>query len=84
MKINLKQYKMKKIVTATLIAMLTGLAGITFAQTPPHPNGGGSPSGGGNTPVGGGAPIDGGILIMLSLAAGYGARKVADFRKKSQ
>lgn len=83
MKINLKQYKMKKIVTATLIAMLTGLAGITFAQTPPHPNGGGSPSGGGNTPVGGGAPIGGGLIILLSLAAGYGTGKVYDFRRKA-
>jgi hypothetical protein len=52
------------------------------AQTPPHPNGGNSP-GSGNTPVGGGAPIGGGLLIMLSLAVGYGTRKVIDMRNKA-
>jgi hypothetical protein len=53
------------------------------AQVPPHPNGGGGP-GGGNIPVGGGAPISGGIFILLALAAGYGARKVYDMRRKAQ
>ncbi|RLD55107.1 MAG: hypothetical protein DRJ05_13505, partial [Bacteroidetes bacterium] len=41
-----------------------------FAQTPPHPNGGGAP-GGGTPPVGGGAPIDGGLTIMMVLGAAY-------------
>ncbi|MBM3405157.1 MAG: hypothetical protein FJY10_09755 [Bacteroidetes bacterium] len=53
------------------------------AQVPPHPNGGGGP-GSGNIPVGGGAPISGGIVILLALAAGYGARKVYDMRKIAQ
>jgi hypothetical protein len=55
---------------------------ILTAQTPPHPNGGGGP-GGGNTPVGGGAPLDGGLLIMLSLAAGYGTKKVYNRKGKA-
>ncbi|MBL7105940.1 MAG: hypothetical protein ISS18_16565, partial [Bacteroidales bacterium] len=38
--------------------------------------------GAGAAPVGGGAPIGGGLLIMLSLAIGYGTKKIYDARKK--
>ena len=30
----------------------------------------------GDDPIGGGAPIGGGTLILIGLAAGYGAKKV--------
>jgi len=68
-----------------------GTALITFtlltinlsAQTPPPPNGGQTPEQNGSTPVGGGAPIGGGLLILVALGAGYGAKKVYDFRKRS-
>jgi hypothetical protein len=70
----------RNIITAILIAFPLF---ILTAQVPPHPNGGGGP-GGGNVPVGGGAPISGGIFILLALAAGYGARKVYDMRRKAQ
>ncbi|MBM3405159.1 MAG: hypothetical protein FJY10_09765 [Bacteroidetes bacterium] len=74
----------KTSVTAFLIIFLL-LIGTNeiLSQVPPHPNNGGGP-GSGNIPVGGGAPIGGGILILIALAAGYGARKVYDMRKIAQ
>lgn len=60
----------------SIILLSSGL----FAQTPPHPNGGNTP-GSGNTPVGGGAPIGSGLIILVSMAVGYGSRKVCNARK---
>ena len=74
---------MKNKIKTLVIAALISAPVFIFAQTPPHPNGGGAP-GGSNTPVGGGAPIGGGLLIMASLAMGYGARKVYDFRESNK
>ncbi|MEZ5196221.1 MAG: hypothetical protein R2764_07440 [Bacteroidales bacterium] len=64
----------------SLLFMMFLTVGTLIAQMPPHPNGGGGP-GGGNIPVGGAASIGGGILILISLAIGYGARKIYDIRK---
>ena len=50
-----------------------------FAQDPPPPPPGHNSSG--NVP-GGGAPIGGGMLVLVALGAGYGAKKVYDFRKR--
>ena len=36
----------------------------------------------GDKAPGGGAPIGGGLLILLSLGAGYGAKKLYDRKKK--
>lgn len=51
-----------------------------FADVPPPPpppeNGTG-----GNVP-GGGAPVGSGIVFLISLAAGYGAKKAYQARKK--
>jgi len=57
-----------------IIAMMLISVGL-FAQTPPHPNGGGAP-GSGNVPVGGGAPIGGGLIIMIALGTAYGLKRV--------
>ncbi|MBC8488176.1 MAG: hypothetical protein H8D45_19265 [Bacteroidetes bacterium] len=70
--------KALKILFVTCIFLAFPL--FTFAQSPPHPNGGSGP-GTGNTPVGGGAPIDGGLSIMLVLGAAYGAKKVNNLKK---
>jgi len=70
----------KLIVTLITITLLTFTS---FAQTPPPPNGNGDAPSGGNTPVGGGAPLGGGLLILVALGAGYGAKKVYDFRKRN-
>jgi hypothetical protein len=65
----------KAIQTLVIVGIFLTFPLISFAQNPPHPNGGGGP-GGGNTPVGGGAPIDGGLSLMLILGAAYGSKKV--------
>lgn len=72
---------MKKSLIGLLFAMFIYVCSLT-AQVPPHPNEGGGP-GSGDLPVGGGASIGGGLLILLSLAAGYGSKKIYEFRKRS-
>ncbi len=69
-----------KIVTLTVffITFTVALSSV-FGQPMP----GGDPSSGGdNPPVGGYAPIGSGLIILLSLGAGYGSKKVYDARKK--
>jgi len=65
--------------TATLITITLITINFSLAQTPPPPPG--DPSSGGG-PVGGGAAIGSGIAILLALGAGYGAKKVYDYRKR--
>ena len=62
---------MKKIVAITAILMISGFS--LLAQAPPPPPGDAGGSGG---PVGGGgAPIGSGLVLLISLAAGYGGKK---------
>lgn len=70
--------RLKKIITAAIFIFAIGALS---AQTPPPPNGGNDP-GGGNTPVGGGAPIGSGVAILLALGAGYGGKKIYEFKKR--
>jgi len=73
---------MKKLFkTTTIIIFLITINSLSislYAQDPPPP----PPSHGssGNVP-GGGAPIGSGLLILAALGAGYGAKKVYDFKK---
>jgi hypothetical protein len=70
---------MKKAIQILAIALVVLVPVILTAQPMPYdPSIGG---GAGASPVGG-APIGGGLLIMLSLAFGYGARKIYEIRKK--
>ncbi len=63
---------MKKIILLTVFAAISSFA--LLAQAPPTPPGDAGGSGG---PVGGGgAPIGSGIVLLITLAAGYGAKKV--------
>lgn len=71
----------KKFILATFLVF--AFSALT-AQTPPPPNNGNGSPGGGNTPVGGGAPIGSGLIILLSVAAGYGTRKVYTMRKEME
>ncbi|MBM3434991.1 MAG: hypothetical protein FJY07_02105 [Bacteroidetes bacterium] len=71
----------RKLIIGLLFALVI-CAGSLTSQVPPHPNDGGGP-GSGDTPVGGGASIGGGLLILLSLSAGYGSKKIYEFRRKS-
>ena len=52
--------------------MISGIS--LLAQAPPAP-----PS---SANQGGTGPVDGGIILLISLAAGYGGKKVFDARKK--
>jgi hypothetical protein len=67
----------KLIIVASLI-----LAPVVFTLAQPQPgnNAGGGPVGGG--PIGGAAPIGSGIVMLLTMAIGYGSKKVFDARKK--
>jgi hypothetical protein len=53
---------------------------IVSASAPPPPP---PAPGGGDTPIGGGpAPIGTGLVMLLSMGAAYGAKKVYNARKK--
>ena len=52
---------------------------IIAGDPPPPPNPG---SEGDQDPAGGGASIGGGLLVLLSLSAGYGLKKIYDSRRK--
>jgi len=69
---------MKKAIQILAVVLVVMLPMILAAQ--PQPWDPGLGGGEGANPVG--APIGGGLLIMLSLAIGYGARKVFNARKK--
>jgi hypothetical protein len=71
---------MKKVIQILVIALVVMVPVILTAQPMPYDPGVGG--GTGASPVGGGAPIGGGLLIMLSLAIGYGTRKIYEIRKK--
>ncbi len=60
---------MQKSFLLTLAVFLaSGFVGIIFAQAPPPP-----------TPVV--IPIDGGVSFLVVACAGYGAKKIHDYRK---
>jgi len=71
---------MKKVIQIFAILLVILVPVILTAQPMPwDPSIGG---GAGSTPVGGGAPIGGGLIILLSMAIGYGTRKIYNARKK--
>lgn len=75
---------MKTIAKLLVIMMLVLTTAAIFAQgNPPDPNGDGSAPGPGNTPVGGRAAVSGGLIVLLTLGAGYGAKKVYDMKAKT-
>lgn len=59
------------------------IASTVLAQDPPPPPSGGHGSGG-SQPPGGGAPVGSGMVLLISLAAGYGTKKVFEAGKKKQ
>ena len=71
---------MKKVIQILAIALVILVPVILSAQPLPYDPGIGG--GQGVNPVGGGAPIGGGLLIMLSLAIGYGTMKIYNVRRK--
>ena len=73
---------MKTIAKLLVIMMMVLTTTDMFAQDPPDPNGGSDP-GSGNTPVGGTAAVSGGLIVLLTLGAGYGIKKVYDMKAKT-
>ena len=71
---------MKKVIQVLAILFVILVPVILTAQPLPYDTGIGG--GAGSAPLGGGAPIGGGLLILLSLAVGYGTKKIYDIRKK--
>ena len=69
---------MKKAIQILAVVLVVMLPMLLAAQPQPWDPGVGG--GEGANPVG--APIGGGLLIMLSLAIGYGTRKIFNARKK--
>lgn len=74
---------MKNILKTFMLSFIISMvfASSAFAQDPPPPPGGGH-GGGGALPPGGGAPVGEGIVLLISLAAGYGAKRVFNARKR--
>ena len=71
----------KSIGVILMILIVVALAVVADAAPPPPPD---PPSGGpgtGETYIGG-VPIAGGLLILIALAASYGARKLYNARKR--
>jgi hypothetical protein len=74
---------MKKVILNLIISGLFVVVPVIIASAssppPPPPPGGG----GGSTPIGGGAaPIGSGLVILISMGAAYGTKKVFDARKR--
>jgi len=42
---------------------------------------GGNPDGGGNDPLGGDAPLSGGTVLLITIGAIYGGKKIFDLKK---
>lgn len=73
---------MKKLIRiSVLFAFILVAPLLTVAQPQPGQQGDGSSVGGG-TIGGGGAPIGSGMVLLISLGAGYGAKKVYNARRK--
>ncbi len=74
---------MKKIIRSLIAILFLSFSPLflngLLADEPPNPGGG---PGSGDLPVGGGSPVGSGLVIMLTLAASYGVKKVYKWRKQ--
>jgi hypothetical protein len=70
---------MKKILMLSIVLTISGFSLLAQAPPPPPP---GNAGGSGGPVGGGGAPIGSGIVLLITLAAGYGGKKIFDARKK--
>jgi hypothetical protein len=69
---------LKKQMFALILLGFMALSQISQAQAPPPPPG--TKGGDTNGVPGGGAPIGSGMVLLITLAAGYGGKKVFDAR----
>jgi len=74
---------MKKAIISLIITglFITLPVIITSASAPPPPPPPDDPALGDN-PIGGEAPIGSGIVMLISMGAAYGAKKIYDARKR--
>lgn len=70
----------KPTVFALILFFLMAMSPFVQGQAPPPP---GEKGGNNNGVPGGGAPIGSGIVLLITLAAGYGGKKVFEARKNS-
>jgi hypothetical protein len=73
--------KFKILIISLSLGLLFGISAISVAQPgpPPPPEGHGQS---GNQSPGGTAPIGSGLLILMTMGAAYGAKKLFDARQK--
>lgn len=80
---------MKKAIKTLFVTgfILTAPIFLSTAFGQPHPDnpgvGGGNGGPGAPGPIGGGAPVGSGVIMLLTMAAGYGYKKIYDLRKKA-
>jgi hypothetical protein len=66
------------IITGLFITLPVIIASASAPPPPPPPGGPDT----GDSPIGGAAPIGSGLIMLVSMGAAYGAKKVFDARKK--
>jgi len=74
---------MKKVILNLIITglFITVPVIIASASAPPPPPPPGGPTGG-DAPIGGSAPIGSGLVMLMSMGAAYGAKKIYNARKR--
>ena len=75
----MKKAILNLIITGLFIVVPVVIASASAPPPPPPPGG----PGGGDQPIGGGAaPIGSGLVMLVSMGAAYGAKKIYNARKK--
>ena len=75
----MKKAILNLIITGLFIVVPVIIASASAPPPPPPPGG----PGGGDNPIGGGpAPIGSGLVMLISMGAAYGAKRVYNARKR--
>jgi hypothetical protein len=77
---NIMKNKFKIVAAVLTLGFIIGLSTISIPQPPPPPAGHGYT--GDTAPGGGMAPVGSGLVLLLSMGAAYGAKKVFNARKR--
>ncbi len=70
---------MKQIIKTVIVVLLFSVPFGLLAQAPPPPDDLATGGGAGQFPNGGNAPIGSGTVVLLTLGAVYGGKKIYDF-----